>query len=230
MINDVGGVLVFPLDNRTEPLSLWSQLYPKSAMRWEWDASGDNRVADLWHLRTELSQSDEVVYSKWYRGRATFFSKAVFEALLHEFALVPQSLLSLGAVAQKVLGVLEEDSPLSTKALKKNTGLQGRDHEKAYTQSLKQLWERGLIVGCGEVDDGAFPSLAIGATQLIFDELWEGAKKMGKEQAAERLKFLFERQPLFKKEFQKIQKGLSDARQGTPAKGKLRAKDLFPVS
>jgi hypothetical protein len=28
-------------------------------------------------------------------------------------------------------------------------------------------------VGTGEVDDGAFPSLAIGATRWIFEDLWE---------------------------------------------------------
>lgn len=230
IINEIGGLLVFPLDNRPMPLSLWAKLYPKSSMRWEWDESGDNRVADLWHLRTELSQSDEVVYSKWYRGRATFFSKEVFEALLSELAFPKESLASLGEVARRVLGVLEEDSPLSTKALKKITGLKGRDQESAYTRGLKQLWERGLIVGYGEVDDGAFPSLAMGATQLIFDELWEKAKKISESEAQKRLKLLFEQQPLFLKEFEKIKKTLSNNSPTKSLKGTIRAKDLFPVS
>jgi len=230
IINEVGGILVFPLDNRPLPLSLWAKLYPKSSMRWEWDETGDNRVADLWHLRTELSQSDEVVYSKWYKGRATFFSREVFEALLFELAFSKTSLSSLGQVSQRVLLALEEDSPLSTKALKKKTGLRGRDQESLYSKSLKQLWERGLIIGYGEVDDGAFPSLAIGATQLIFDDLWVQAKKLSSGKAHQRLQILFQQQPLFKKEFDKVKEGLLRAPVDSSLKGILKAKDLFPVS
>ena len=54
-IEKSGAILVFPLDNRKEPASIWSHFYPRTPMRWEWDDSGDNRVGDLWHLRTELS-------------------------------------------------------------------------------------------------------------------------------------------------------------------------------
>lgn len=40
-------------------------------MHWEWDDAGDKRVADLWHLREELSRSGErVVYTKWFQNRA----------------------------------------------------------------------------------------------------------------------------------------------------------------
>jgi hypothetical protein len=35
-----------------------------------------------------------------------------------------------------------------------------------------------LIVGFGEVDDGAFPSLAVGATELLYDDLWRQAEDM----------------------------------------------------
>jgi hypothetical protein len=60
-------------------------------MRWEWDSDGDDRVAGLWHLREVLSRSREVVYVKWFQGRATFFSFEVFENMLaylgaHAFA------------------------------------------------------------------------------------------------------------------------------------------------
>src|SRR5205809_926272 len=77
-----GILLVYPIDNRKEPPSLWSSFFPKSQMRWEWDTGGDHRVADLWRLREELSRSGKVVYAKWYRGRATFFSKQVFTWML----------------------------------------------------------------------------------------------------------------------------------------------------
>src|SRR5271167_90429 len=81
-INTAGALLVFPLDNRKEPASIWSHFFPRTPMRWEWDESGDNRVGDLWHLRSELSTTRKVVYTKWFRGRATYFSKELFTLLL----------------------------------------------------------------------------------------------------------------------------------------------------
>lgn len=51
-------------------------------MRWEWDESGSQAVSDLWHLREKLSTSGQVVYSKWFRGRATLISRSLFPALL----------------------------------------------------------------------------------------------------------------------------------------------------
>src|SRR4051812_17327021 len=77
-----GVLLVYPIQNRPDPPSLWTALHPRTAMRWEWDESGDDRVADLWHLRERLSRSGEVVYAKWFQGRATFFSREVFTAFL----------------------------------------------------------------------------------------------------------------------------------------------------
>jgi len=230
-IDETGGLLVFPLDNRPDPQSLWSKLYPKSEMRWEWDEAGDDRVARLWHLRTELSLCKKVVYTKWYKGRATFFSRPVFQALLVELAFPKQSIRSLSEVAKSVLRILEEDSPLSTKQLKKETGLKGKEHESAYGKALKSLWERGLIVGFGEVDDGAFPSLAVGASQLLFDDLWEEAKGLSPDKAQEILQKLFQAQPLFKKEFEKIKKGLSGALMSKKKAGQkpgfILGKDLF---
>ncbi len=84
-INKQGALLVYPLANRKEPLSIWSELYPRVKMRWEWDEDADNRVAELWYLREELSRSREVVYAKWFQGRATFFSREVFVKLLSLF-------------------------------------------------------------------------------------------------------------------------------------------------
>lgn len=226
-IDELGALLVFPLDNRPEPSSLWSKLYPKSAMRWEWDESGDDRVARLWHLRTELSLCKKVVYSKWYKGRATFFSRTVFKALLHELAFPKSSVQSLSETATSVLKILEETSPLSTKELKKESGLRGKDQESAYGKALKSLWERALIVGFGEVDDGAFPSLAMGASELIYDDLWEEAKALEPKKASQILQELFQKQPLFQKEFEKIRRGFAQKDKTTLHKGILFGADLF---
>ena len=177
-IDRAGILLVFPIANRKEPASLWSHFFPRKKMRWEWDESGDDGVADLWHLKTEISTTRQVVYTKWFQGRATYFSKPLFQAALR--ALNPKGDLpaTLSAEARRILAVLETDSPVSTKALKQLTGLRGRENEKRYNRALKELWSRLLIVAFGEVDDGAFPSLAVGSTRVLFENLWEGAFKL----------------------------------------------------
>jgi hypothetical protein len=204
-IERCGILLVFPMDNRKEPASLWSEFYPKSEMKWEWDESGDNRVADLWHLRSQLSVSNRVVYSKWFRGRATFFSRDVFSGMLKLLG----SDLGLSRPARLVLQTLEMDSPLSTKQLKKVTDLQGRFNESTYTRALKELWDRLLIVAYGEVDDGAFPSLAIGSTKILFEDLWTQSRKLSREQAQTALRDQLGEDSLWFKHYRKLESGLS---------------------
>ena len=78
----------------------------------------------------------------------------------------------LGPESRQLLGLLEENSPQSTRSLRAEADLTGKPLEAVYARALKELWTRLLIVGTGEVDDGAFPSLAIGATKLLFEDLW----------------------------------------------------------
>ena len=167
-----GALLVYPMANRKEPHSLWSVLYPGATMRWAWDDGADARVVSLWHLRAELAESRAVVYGKWYKGRAVFFSHELFVALLALFRGLPDV---LSQDARDILRMLEEDSPQSSKALRKNAGLSGRHHERLWTRAMTALWERLWIVGTGEVEDGAFPSLSVGATRWIFEQHWEAA-------------------------------------------------------
>lgn len=173
LIDQHGFLLVFPQAHKSSPQNLWHLLYPSAPFLWGWDDSADNRVADLWHLREELARSRDVVYGKFYQGRATFFSKAIFKKLLaakgpwdHEFA---------DRTSQEILETLEMDSPLSTKQLKHMTGLQGKMLEGAFHRALRDLWENFLIVGLGEIEDGAFPSLAYAATRVAFEDLWNEA-------------------------------------------------------
>ena len=49
--------------------------------------------------------------------------------------------------------------------------------ESTYSKATQELWRRLLIVGHGEIDDGAFPSLAMGSTQLMFEDLWQAARQ-----------------------------------------------------
>lgn len=211
-----GVLLVYPLDNRPEPPSLWSSFYPRTPMRWEWDDDGDDRVATLWHLRAELSGSGKVIYAKWFRGRATFFSREIFAAFLRllrdggrpapeggRFATERARLAGLSEDAQRILSALELDSPLSTKQLKAAVDLRGREYESRYERALKELWSRLLIVGYGEVDDGAFPSLAIGATHILFEDLWNEAAELTRDEAWERVSARLPENSLFLKQLQR---------------------------
>jgi hypothetical protein len=181
-IEEHGCLLVYPLDNRKEPMSIWSALYPRTQMRWEWDQDGDNRVAELWVLREELSRSREVIYSKWFRGRATFFSKEVFIHLL-AFLGSAQNKIDLGPASQEALDLLLMDSPQSTPVLKENLGLRGRLLEGQYNRALKPLWNYLFLVGYGEVADSSFPSLNIAASATMFEEQWLASQQIPQEKA-----------------------------------------------
>jgi hypothetical protein len=216
-VDQAGALLVFPIDNKRDPDSLWYRFHPKSEMRWEWDSDGDHRVADLWHLKTELSTTGKVVYTKWYRGRATYFSKPLFTAFLRK--LNPaisdsyKNQATLSQPARKILEILQAESPLSTKELKRLADMRGRENERDYEKALKELWSRLLIVAYGEVDDGAFPSLAVGATETLFEELWSKALEMSPVEADKTISKTLEQSNLFYKFYQKLN-------QQTPVKSK----------
>ena len=177
-INQNGALLVFPINNQKQPASLWSAFFPRTKMSWEWDETGDNRVGELWGLMKKLSDSRQVIYSKWYQGRATFFSRELFTALLCLSQRHFTSTDEISRTARDLLECLESDSPLSTKQLKKLSELRGKENERHYNRGMKQLFSKFLIVAFGEVDDGAFPSLAVGATRHLYEDLWIASQKM----------------------------------------------------
>lgn len=206
-INSRGALLVFPINNQKEPASLWSEFYPKSKMRWEWDSDGDDRVGKLWSLMKKLSDSREVVYSKWYQGRATFFSRKVFTALLCK-SLPQFDEPQLSRQAKDLLDALESDSPLSTKQLKLITELRGKDNERFYNRGMKELFSKFLIVAFGEVDDGAFPSLAVGATRNLYEDLLSDAREMKLTEADKIINEFLPIGNLFRKQLDKDKKDI----------------------
>lgn len=205
-VEKYGLCLTFPIDNSKDTPSLWYHFFPKSKMRWEWDSGGDNRVAELWHLREQLSRSGKVVYGKWFKGRATFFSKEVFTALHHRFNFQEGANRDLTREAAEILSTLDDNSPLSTKQLKRAVALEGKDMESTYQRSLKSLWDRLMVVGFGEIDDGAFPSLAVGSTRHLFDDLYQKSAS-GKTKSFEPVwKKLFAEQGLVEKQVIRLEK------------------------
>ena len=205
-INEQGILLTFPINNRKEPGSLWSALFPRSEMRWEWSEFADDRVGQLWRIREELSRSSQVVYSKWYQGRATFFSKEAFAHLLASQNAVQQRGQLNYPEGRLIIEALEIDSPLSTRQLKEVAELKGKSFEALYNRVMKELWWSGLIVGFGEIEDSSFPSLAVGATSALFEEIWA----QGQEFTTARSKIWLEKklgpQNLFFKALEKGQK------------------------
>lgn len=193
-----GCLLVYPLENRKEPASLWSELYPRTKMRWEWDQGGDDRVASLWRAREELSRSEEVVYAKWFRNRATFFSKEVFVDLL-SYLGSSSGQLHLPRSSQEALDGFLLDSPQSTKVIKENLGWQGKLMESHYNRAMKPLWNYLYIVGYGEVEDSSFPSLNMAATQNIFEDLWRRSQELAPEKAEKNLLKILGEENLFMK-------------------------------
>ena len=204
-INARGALLVFPINNKKEPASLWSEFYPRSKMRWEWDSDGDDRVGDLWALMKKLSDSRDVVYSKWYQGRATFFSRKLFTSLLRK-SLHQFDEPHISPIAKNLLETLESDSPLSTKQLKQLTELRGKDNERFYNRGMKELFSKFLIVAFGEVDDGAFPSLAVGATKNLYEDLLNEARAMTDVQAEKIIDEYLPEGSLFRKFLDKAQR------------------------
>ncbi|MFN9069187.1 MAG: hypothetical protein ACK5V3_18330 [Bdellovibrionales bacterium] len=195
-INRDGVILVFPINNKPEPHSLWSELHPNKEMRWDWDVTGDNKVVDLWHLKTELSKTRKVVYSKWFRGRATYFSRDLFAACLRFEREYPHR---LSRDSENLLSTLVSDSPLSTKQLKALTELQGKMFEAQFNRSMKPLWERFKIVAYGEFEDSSFPSLGLAATQTLFEDLLEESDSLTLNEAQFKIKKAMpEGSPFFK--------------------------------
>lgn len=207
-INKSGVLLVFPINNRKEPHSLWSEFFPRKKMRWEWDDSGDNSVAEMWSLMKRLSDNRMVVYSKWYQGRATFFSQELFVAMLSMLLRDFDLNHGLMASSKSLLETLESDSPLSTKELKKMTELQGKYNEGIYSRGMKELFSRFLIIAYGEVEDGAFPSLAVGATRTIYEDLWSQALCLNSEDAKKIVDRFIPEGSLFHRAFEKVKSGL----------------------
>jgi hypothetical protein len=176
-----GALLVFPLNNRPQPLALWHVLFPDQPMNWEWSNDGDDQVVQMWHLRRELMESGQIYYGKLFRGRATVLSLSAFEAAWR----LTQSHRELGLVgeASEIAELLDFDSPLSTKQLKSGTELMGRDNEARFNSAMKKLWSHLWIAGVGEVDEGAFPSLSHAWTASVLEESCRRGERLSEDLA-----------------------------------------------
>lgn len=184
-IDKAGALLVFPIKDKPHLPSLWSAFYPGEEMDWNWSEDGDQRVPRLWHLRSELSTSGDVVYTKWFRDRATCFSLDLFTALLSLVSNRNMLELKLSSEAAAILDAVMDDSPLPTKELKIRSELQGRENNARFDRGMKELWRKFLIVGYGEVEEGGYPSLAVGSSNLLFEDQWDASRAISDRERRE---------------------------------------------
>lgn len=226
-VDGAGILLVYPIAGHPEIPSLWSELYPRSKMEWSWNEDADPRVAELWHLRERLAHTHHVAYAKWFRGRATFFSLPVFTALLGRLTRAGDLHAGLPAAANDILDLLRERSPLSTKQVRAETGLRGKENETRFTHAMKALWTRLLIVGTGEVPDGAFPSLAFGATELLFEDVWS-RRTTGSKKSDAALERALAKAPAFRRELDRSLKHVAASRGARSEKIQERAQGPDP--
>jgi hypothetical protein len=176
-------------------------------MQWSWNEDADPRVAEVWHLRERLAHTHDVAYAKWFRGRATFFSIPVLTALLGRLSARGNIHAGLPAASTDILDLLRERSPLSTKQVRAAADLRGKANEARFTHAMKALWSRLLIVGTGEVPDGAFPSLAFGATELLFEDVWSQRLRVPKKANAA-LDEALKRAPAWQRELERSLKAI----------------------
>lgn len=202
LVDRLGIALVYPVDGKGETPSLWDALYPGTPMHWSWDADADPRVADVWHLREALARTHDVAYAKWFRGRATFFALPVFHALLGRVARAGDVRRTLPREGLEILELLRERSPMSTKEIRAEVGLRGKGTESVFQHAMKALWDGLLVVGVGEVPDGAFPSLAVSATELHFEDLWNARDDVATEAEA-RLDAILARSRPFRRQLER---------------------------
>ncbi len=188
--------------------SLWSKFFPRSRMNWDWSEDGDGRVAMLWHLRTELSTCQQAVYTKWFKNRATLFSDELFIAMLSLVSAKEVDSLGLSQDALILLGTLHEDSPLGTRELKSLSGFEGRENSSRFESALRQLWRKLLIVGYGEVEEGGFPSLAVGSSRLLFEDLWDESKSVSAEQRLKTVEKYFDSKSEFFRQYVRLENEL----------------------
>jgi len=208
-INKAGALLVFPIKGKSDLPSLWDAFYPDHEMNWDWSEEGDGRVPSLWHLRTDLSTSGKVVYSKWFRDRATCFSLELFTAFLSLVSSKTIDELKLSKDAQNILNALYDNSPLPTRELKIIIELHERENNGKFDRALKELWRKFLIVGYGEVDEGGFPSLAIGGSKLIFEDLWDASCSISADGRRQVVEGFYRPGTPFHAFYLKIERGLS---------------------
>ncbi len=135
-INEHHIQLVYPIKNAPEPRSLWHSLHPRTFMKWDWSEDADQRVVDIWHLKDDLSCGQDVVYAKWFRGRATFFSREIFAPILCLLETTKVDEIHRSVHASDIYDELLERSPLTPKIVRQAVDLSGIHNRSDYEKGV----------------------------------------------------------------------------------------------
>lgn len=82
VIQDKGMLLMFPIKNEKDPDSFWPHVFPRSKFFWDWTKDTDPKIFKIRTIIDELLNNDQIIQAKWYKNRATFFSKETFQHML----------------------------------------------------------------------------------------------------------------------------------------------------
>ena len=64
-------------------------------------------------------------------------------------------------------------------------------------------------MGYGEIDDGAFPSLAMGATRILFEDLWDEAQSRNPAEATAHVRAAFAASPKLLRHFEQVRRAVT---------------------
>lgn len=179
-INKAGVLLIFPIQNKDEPDSVWAHTYPRSKMIWDWTRDTDPKVDRIRAVLWDLVDEEKIILTKWYRDKPTIFSE---DSFLYMLAYLRSAKKFQMRETKKVLDTLEIDSPQATQELKEACGLRGSHFKSDYNQAMRELWHRLLIVEHGEVKISHLPSTTIGSTEKTFGDIWERSLSINKKDA-----------------------------------------------
>jgi hypothetical protein len=98
-----------------------------------------------------------------------------------------------------ILDLLRGGAPLSTRQIRRAANLHGKSCAGRFAYAMNALWSRLLVVGVCEVRGGGAPSLAVGATEVLFDDLWRARGSVPAD-AGRKLDEALARSPSFHRE------------------------------
>jgi hypothetical protein len=105
---------------------------------------------------------------------------------------------------------LEDDSPLPTKRLREYAELSGRENERGFTRGMRELSSKLFVVGFGEVEEGGFPSLAAGASRLLFEDAWDRSRELDDDERSRIIERAFPPKSAFRHYYDRLWRGAVD--------------------
>jgi hypothetical protein len=151
-INDVGFCFAFAAESSELP-SVWHAVCGTRNPEYPEHSHHDPAISFVWELKDALPAAGKVFYGRLLRRRPTFVS---LDYLLHFYVLsgrtgekrefIQQAMRGrLAPAAREVMEALTADWPLSTKILRRATGMDGRGDRAEFDRAMTVLQEEMYI-------------------------------------------------------------------------------------